>query len=185
MQIDINRKAISIGEKYAVYLNGTQQWTASKEIFTWLARLHVLTFPEGSTIIDLDQENFWIKPLFTITVRDKEPLTFTTTSFWKLQYQCIDGNDTYNIYAHFGTKYSVFKNDIQIAYWEESMVNWFDGENIKIYADHNVDKELLISLCLIVDNINSSSNKRNTLNINVGNLGWWLKKFDENWRPKE
>ena len=66
--------------------------------------------------------------------------------------QCRVGPDLYLIYGHRGRKYSIFKNDIQGAWWDRKAVTWFAGDNYKIIADKDCDIDLIISFCLIVDN---------------------------------
>jgi hypothetical protein len=184
MVIDINRKEISIGNKYTIFVNGKQQWSASKEILNILSNLHVSIYPDGTEVIEIRQKNLLISPEFSIRIAGKAVLQLTTVSNWKNIYQCIDDKDIYTIYGHAGTKYSVFKNGIQIAYWDESSVNVLNGEQLKIYADLDANKELLVAFCLAADNFSSNSNT-NTITINFGNIGWWLRKFDKTWKPKE
>lgn len=66
------------------------------------------------------------------------------------------------------------------------MVTWFEGDNYKIIADNDCDQEMIIAFCLILDD--SRSNQRsysgNMVTFDLGNIGWKLKKFDEEWRPK-
>jgi hypothetical protein len=58
----------------------------------------------------------------------------------------------YDIYGHRGRKYSIYKNDQQVAWWDKEAVGWFAGDNYKIFANANSDPELLISFCLVIGN---------------------------------
>jgi hypothetical protein len=87
--------------------------------------------------------------------------------------------------GHIGRKYSVYKNELQVAWWDKEAVSWFDGDNYKILADIDCDLDLIISFCLIVDNFSSNENDGNTVTYDFGNIGFQAKKFDENWQPKD
>jgi hypothetical protein len=111
-------------------------------------------------------------------------LEFRTVSVWKCEYECQVGQDCYHIYGHRGRKYSIYKNDKQIAWWNKNAVSWFAGDNYKIISDADADIDLLISFCLIIDNFSSDSGKGNTINIDLGNIGFQARKFDPAWQPK-
>lgn len=181
MIIALNLRPISIGKKYDILVNGKQLWLASKEILNVLSNLYVTVYPDGPEVIEIRQQNLWISPDFSIRIAGKARLQFTTISNSKFTYQCIDGKDTYNIYGHSGTTYSVFKNDVQIAFWDTSSFNALNGTHIKICADFDASKELLVAFCLITENFSSSND---TDRIHIGKIGWNLREFDKTWRPK-
>jgi uncharacterized protein YxjI len=183
MKIDINQKAISIGDKYTIFINGNQEYFASLKLFTLLPVISLFSSNDPQPILVIKRRFSFLKPKFDIT-GNTDTCKFTTISLWQHHYQCIKGNDTYDIYEHTKRKCSIYKNDNQIAFWEHEMVSWLDGDNYSLYADNNCDKELLIALCLILDNYEHNDHNKSMVNIDVGNIGWGLKKFDSNWRPK-
>ncbi len=184
MEIDINQKAISIGDKYNIFVNGVEEYTASVELFSFLPEISLFKKDEKEPTVIIKKELTAFKALFTITIMAGNVLKFTTTSFWKWQFQCISDNDTYTVFANKGRTFSIYKNDTQVAYWELQMVSWFKGDNYKLYADNNCDKELLIAFCLIMDNYENNDSSKTTVNFDFGGIGWGLKKFDPEWKPK-
>lgn len=186
MEIDINRAAISFGDKYKVYVEGEQMYSAANELFRFLSKVNIYELGNDTAIITLDQKWAFFKPVYTITMPNNDKIDFITVSIRKLQYQVKYGKDVYDIYGHTGRKYSVFKNDTQIAYWEANAVNWFNGENVKIIADRNCDKGLLIALCLTLDDYQNKNNGRLTegISIDFGNLVFGSREFDKGWFPK-
>ena len=78
--------------------------------------------------------------------------------------------------------YSIFKNKTQIGWWNKEAVTWFEGDNYSIIANDDVDCDLIISFCLIMDNY-ASKNHDETVTIDLGNIGFMTKKFDPNWQP--
>lgn len=90
---------------------------------------------------------------------------------------------TFDIYGHRGRKYSVYKNDKQVAWWNKQSVTWFEGDNYKIIADYNSDYELIMAFCLIIDNHSRNDNNVRTVTIDFGHIGPQVKKFDPTWQP--
>ncbi len=186
MQIDIIKKNISIGDKYSVLVNGIQSYFASKALFQLLAEISLTKEKGGEAILVINRKFTPFKATYTIQLGESEILDFKTISYWRLAYQCVCGADTYDIYGNRGLKYSIYKNDVQVAYFTEASVTTFKGDSYTLYADDECNKELLIAFCLIVDNYANNDNSKSTININIGNIGiFGLKKFDKDWKPKQ
>jgi hypothetical protein len=134
--------------------------------------------------LTLQQQPTWFHLRYHITRWDRNVLVFRTESAWRNHYQCRYGADLYDIYGHRGTKYSVYKNATQIAWWQQARVTWFEGDNYKLWADEGSDAELLLAFCLILDESASSGEDQNTLTINFGAIGPQARVFDKTWQPK-
>jgi len=185
MEINVNQKKISIGDKYTIFTDGVQTHTASKGIFQLLAEIKLFKVDNPQPVITINKRLFWIKPKYNITTWDSSVYQFRTISFWKMYCQCQCGPATYDIYGHRGRKYSIFKNNKQVAWLTKKSVTWFNGDNYTIVADNNADAGMLTSFCLIIDNwANSDGKNKGAINIDFGNLGLWAKKFDNTWQPK-
>ncbi len=182
MDIDINQKKISIGDKYEIFVDGQQSYNAASKIFRWLAEINLYTPGDERPIMTV-KKRFSFYTSYDIIKSDESVFEFRTKSFWKGHYYCNVGSDLYEIYAHRGRKFSVYKNDRQVAWWTKKAVTWFNGDNYKITADKDVDKELIISFCLVVDSAFSNDNKK-SFNVSVGKIGPQAKKFDPTWQPK-
>lgn len=184
MEIDVNQKKISIGDKYRVFVDGQEAYFATRQIFQVFAELNLFKKGEQSARMTINKLFSWIKEKYDITRWDGNVLAFRTTSYWRRQYECLVGPDFYTIYGHLGRKYSIFKNGTQVAWWNKNAVSWFAGDNYKIIADKDSDVELLISFCLIVDNFSSDDHDNKLVSIDFGNVGFRQKRFDHNWQPK-
>ncbi len=186
MKIDVNQRAISIGDKYTIFINGSEEYFASVAIFTLLAEITLSRGKGKDSLLMIKKRLAFFKARYDIKIGGTETLEFITTSILKKQYRCIQGFDTYDIYANRGRKYSIYKNDIQIAWFEDAAVTWFNGDNYSMQADDDINKELLIAFCLIIDNYANNDRGKSALNINIGNLGvFGAKKFDKDWQPKK
>jgi uncharacterized protein YxjI len=182
MEIDINQKKIALGDKYTVFVDRQQAYTAATETFRLLAVLHLYNHA-GACRVTINKRTFGFKATYDITFFDNTIAAFRTRSFWKNHHECRYGADTFDIYGHRGRKYSVFKNSMQVAWWDKKAVTWFEGDNYKITADRDSNPELLIAFCLIIDNYRSKNNGNNTMTIDLGSIVQ-AKKFDPAWQPK-
>jgi uncharacterized protein YxjI len=184
MEIDINQKKISIGDKYSIFTDGQQTHSASRELFHLLPVVTLSRNNNDGPVMTIKRRLSWFRAKYDIILSGTNILEFRTVSYLKSQYQCRNGNDCYDIYGHRGRKYSIYKNNKQVAYWDKQAVSWFAGDNYKIIADKGSDVDLLIGFCLIIDNFRSDDHDGKTVDIDVGNIFFQAKKFDTGWQPK-
>jgi hypothetical protein len=184
MEIDINQKKLTIGEKYRIFIDGQQTHSASTKLFRWLPEINLFEHNLDTPKFTLNRKWAWFKISFDLTRFDNRVFEFRTKKFWRRHYYCQVENDLYEIFGHRRRKYSVYKNDKQIAWWDKNAVTWFDGDNYKIIADRDCAPELLISFCLIIDAASSNANDGKMLTIDIGNIGPQAKKFDPTWQPR-
>ena len=90
---------------------------------------------------------------------------------YSIQYK----NSKFSIYFHSNLKISIFRNDIQVAYFEkDSFV-----DNYTIFHNQNEDSIILSAIVLAYD----FHFHKGSISTKGGIIGWNLKKFDENWQP--
>ncbi len=185
MEIDINQKMISVGDKYQVFIDGKQTHYASRAFLQLMPEILLFEMESKRPKMTIDKEQSFLKTKYSITRWDNNILVFESVSILKLVYQCDCGEDHYELYGHYGRKYSIFKNGSQVAWWEKKGVSWFSGDNYKIIADIDCNVLLLISFCLIVDNFSDQGVPAGGIvNFDLGNIGFSAKKFDESWQAK-
>ncbi|MEO6729903.1 MAG: hypothetical protein ABIN01_01710 [Ferruginibacter sp.] len=109
MEIDINQKKASMGDKYQIFIDGQQKYFASRQLFKFLPFIQLCKIDNGAIRMTLEKKLSWFKPTFDIKRWDNNMLEFKTASFWKNYYVCQCGGDAYDIYGHRGRKYSVYK----------------------------------------------------------------------------
>ncbi len=183
MEIDINQSKISFGDEYRIYINESECYFADSKLVSLLSKIYLFYHSENKARVTIKKKWGWFSAKYDIRYGN-DLLNFTTRSFWKLHYQCQFRNDLFDIYGHRGRKYSVYKNDQQIARWDKEMVTWFEGDNYHIVVDECCEYELVIAFCLIIDNYSSKSNDGNTMTIDLGNIGFQERAFDSSWRPR-
>ncbi|MEP6747655.1 MAG: hypothetical protein ABJB86_08010 [Bacteroidota bacterium] len=184
MDIDINQKKISIGDKYQIFTDGIQTHHAAAKIFRLFAEINLFDLNSDFSLVTIKRKFAFFTAKFNITKKDGNTYQLVTKSFWKGHFQCICGPDLYDIYAHRGRKHSVYRNDLQVAWWDQKAVTWFNGDNYKITANKDCDKLLLISFCLAIDNYSSNDGNKKAVNFNIGRIGPQAKKFDPSWIAK-
>ena len=185
MIIDINQHKIAVGDKYKIYVDNIEKYYASKHFFELMPIINLFECDNARQRMIISKRMSWFKAKYEIQTSDNNLIEFKTKSIWKLHYQCQCGSDSYDIYGHIGRKYSVYKNELQVASWDKEAVSWFEGDNYRIIADVDCDIDLIISFCLIVDNFSNNDNDGNTVTYDFGNIGFQAKKFNNNWQPKK
>jgi uncharacterized protein YxjI len=184
MKIDVNQWKIAIGDKYDIFVENGLSHNAATEIFKILSVIDLYDAGGSIPVMKIKKKWSWWGAKYDLLKPDGSVFNYRSVSVWRITYQCQVGNDLYDIYGHRGRKHSVFKNGVQIAWWDKKAVTWFDGDNYSITADDNADKELLICFCLLMDNYASKDKDKSTVNISLGNLGIGARKFDNNWQPR-
>lgn len=183
MEIVVAQKKIAVGDKYSIFTNGRPTHKASRQLLQLLAKILLFESSEVTPHLIINRKFTWLKPAYDIIKKDHQVLAFRTKSFWKRHYQCQSNADIYDIYRHRGLKYSIFKNNQQVAWWEKSIITWFEGDSYRIIANDDCEANLLISFCLIIDNI-SGHHDTQMMTINIGNIGFQAKKFDSQWQSR-
>lgn len=184
MIIDINQAKIALADKYKIYLNESQEpeYRAARKLFRIFAEVDLFTETGPEPGLTIKKKLSFFKPRYEIRMGG-DAFNFNTVSFLKHHYQCDIGKDHYDIYGHRGRKFSIFRNDRQVAWWDKAAISWFAGDNYRIVCDDDANVEVLIAFCLIIDNFRSDEHDGKALNYDVGNLGFQAKKFDPAWQP--
>ena len=183
MEIIINAKAVSFTDSYEIAIDGKAGcYSAKRKLvdFDWVIQL----MEKGNERPRMAMNKISSNSIhsYDITRWDNNVLAFRPNGN---NYFCQCGDDQYDIYVHKGRKYSIFKNDVQIAFWDKNAESWFSATHYKLVADNDCDFELLICFCIIADNFTKDENGGSgVFNIDLGSHGTGFKEFDLNWRPK-
>ena len=170
---------VLINREFEVFIDQehrfTVEWRRASKRREYL--LNELTQKNALILYDL---KYWFGKISCSIQQEGSFFLFETVKRWKTKYSCLVGSDLYEIYSHRGTKYSVYKNDIQIAWWDTSIINW-RGKNVyKMVLDKDCNYELVISFCLILA-LSFGGTPGNMLSFNIGNIGGQGKTFDNQW----
>jgi uncharacterized protein YxjI len=182
MRIDINQHRISIGEKYDVFIDGQASYCAASSLFRILRVIDLYTVDGDMPLLTIKRRLSFIIRKYDI-LRKGDLYPFSVLKFWRRHFRCLVGRDIYDIYGHRSRKFSIYKNDVQVAWWEEASVTWFKGDNYAMLADNEADREILIAFCLIIDDSHSRK-KHGAVNVHLGYIGPEDRAFNPSWTPK-
>lgn len=191
MKIRIEKSNGSIGYEYLVYNEDEIIYSAISEKLSIFYKLTIWRKNGEEKIIKIKNNKLRLfKPAYFVFYK-KQKVEFKTISFYKRHFQFEYEREMYDIYGHHKSwKYSVFKNRKQIARWDKETTKWQGPDIFKIDLNKDVNIELIISFCLILDDhIEFAIEDRGKL-IDMDldfNLNWKkygeLKSYDKNWEP--
>jgi uncharacterized protein YxjI len=184
MEISINQNATSFNDKFQIFIDGSQRHHATYKLLSFLSEISLFEWDSEIPKVTVNKKFEFLNANYDLRLADGSLLEFKTISFLKDHFQCMHELDTYDLYAHKGRKYSVYKNGNQVAWWTKNLITWLQGDNYQIIADNNCNYNLIISFCLIIDNYKSQGRK-NLLNVNLPKFFFEARKFDNSWNPKE
>ncbi len=182
MKINIKQQKVSFGSQYKICVEKNEKYYAETDFFTRNI-LHLYLKKNLIKRINIFKSFYFFIPDYEIELPDARRIKFKTMSAWRTHFQCILGNDIYEIYSHKKRKMSIYKNDVQIGLCIKDAVTILVGDNYNLTLDCDANIELLISFILILDNMNSR-NRGNIFTIDSGIIFKEFRKFNSDWKPK-
>lgn len=185
MQIHILQKALTIVDEYKIAINdrvkfiardegiGTYLYSTSNQLILCIFKTWNIFLPNYNIVIHAEH-----------IANNKKPLKFRTLSYFKNTFSCTWGDDLYKIYVHKGLKYSIFKNEKQIAGISQDRWTSFKEDGFRLECDSDCQKEFIIAIAMILDSvyIRNIRGLHGLINYNVGVM-FEAKPFNENWKP--
>ncbi len=180
MEIVIKRKKTFLRAQYEVHNKEGIIYTASRSILNFFSEITLMEKGSSRPRMII-KENSGRSFSYDITRWDNNVLQIRPADNC---YDCYCGDDLYKLYRNKGRKYSIYKNDVQVAWWDKN-ANSILGENFyTIIADKDADADLIISLCLVVDNGSGRGGTGSIFSTDLGYFGEEAKEFDDKWQPK-
>lgn len=183
MIIAIHQKKLSTSDQYKIFINDELKYNASRQLIQLMPEIHIIDASNQILKIKIVKRLQWIRAKYDISFSKSLIYTFKTVSYFRQHYQCSTAVAVYDIYGHRGRKYSIYKDNYQIAWWQKNLITWLEGDTYTITANGNADVDLLISFCLILDNYRSGNKGEDILTINLGYMGLQAKRFNREWLP--
>lgn len=184
MEIIVEQKGISLTDQYNIYINNKLKYTAASEPLKTTAIINI--YEKESRILIIKKQNFGIRANYLIEDINNHTYFFKEVNNLKLIMKCQVEEDLYQIYGHNGNKYSIFKNNTQVAFWKKNNFTIGEKDVYKIVANNNENALILSAFCICIDNSKSNfSNELSFFNFNTGISGNLLREFNSNWKPSE
>ena len=157
MKIQILEKPLNIEDKYRVAVNGREKFVV-EGYSGFFTQITISSLQHGQAL-SIFRKIISIRPSYNIFINNekissrKTPLKFRTGSFLFNRYYCNWDNDKYEIYVHKKLKYSIFKNNIQVAGICEDRWNMIGQDSFSLECNSDCIPELLIAFTIIIDHI--------------------------------
>lgn len=112
MDVSIQEKSFSFGVQYTIE---TPEKTlhANKKILSLLT--HIDLFSASDSLLATISGESLLRSIYSIQLTDGTSYVFRREKLWKGVFACEGEGETYHLYTHKGLRYSIFKNDAQIA----------------------------------------------------------------------
>ena len=162
--------------KYFVSCDGREMFFAKKVGFQLPLKPKIGLFDSGKNQIFTITKHSPILVEFDITFANGEIAEFRTQNLISQHYTLHFQNQEYSIKGHKGRLYSIFRKEMQIA--------WFEWDKLESYytilADNDANKEILIGIVLVLEIRFKYDDRRF---YDYGNQGNSLATFDQLWKP--
>lgn len=187
MIIELSQEKWALGNKYLISVDDENSFYAESKLFRIFSEIGLFEYSISSPKFTIKRRWAWFNLAYDLIRSDKRVFKLKTVELRRGHYSCQVVHDSYDIYQNKGRRYSIFKNNIQIAYWEKDAISVYEGDYYRITADYDVDVELLICFCICIDNSysNDTSKSSTTITYDFGNIWPTAKSFEETWKPKE
>jgi len=181
MNATIKERKFSLRSEYDI-TSPTAVYFAQKAILSLLASLEIRT--QNDRVVATIHGNFSISHAsYDFALADGRNFHYQCEKVWKGVYSCQGPSGNYHLFQHKGVRYSIFKDDTQIAAITRNKLVLGTGHEYDIQM--NADADLIILSCMILalNTESSSDDGQNSVTYEFGNIGPEDRKFDESWQP--
>ena len=182
MQGRIQQKKVAIGDKYRIYLRDKLIYKGARKLLRVFSTIVLEDQTTDKTAITIKKRLKLFGIRYILVRPDTYELTFKTLSWLRRHYRCWEDNTCYDIYGHTGRRYSVFKDDMQIAAWEHRMLSVGEGDDYELIMDDNSDALLIFSFCIALDDAYRQDQK-GLFSFDMGNWNMFSRRNDKHWQP--
>jgi hypothetical protein len=179
MIITIKRSDIIFGADHVIAMNGHDIFKTTRTLSSMLQETSIFDCNSNELILSATKRFTLFSTCFDLHFSEGSTASFDLKSFWKEQYQCITTFGQFDIYVNDGRRSSIFRNNVQVAYWEAPVFESGHDEKYKIVANDEENIALLVLFCLLLDNEKGGT----SININFGFKFPGSKPFDKDWQP--
>lgn len=185
MHLKIHQKRFNFfHSSYQIFENDQVIGTAKSVFFSFHKRVNY--FDKNGIVV------FQIKK-FIATIHQKYGITFANGNYLQMNgkswiyefYEIIVPEGLIEVHHQRGVKMAIFKNDEQVAEIKKKRMVFLDGDEYDIHANSDLNKDLLVAICLAWDIGDSSKKDDSVATFEIGKIGPVKRKGAENWMPKK
>ena len=179
MELIIKQKQFTFfGNKYEIF-------EADDLIFTAESFLYLF----GTKIKVLNKENIEEITLIAPFLNNKFKILFSGGSYFSINknfkfksyFTIRIPAGTIEVHKQKGLQLAIFFNNEQVAEISKKAISHFGGDEFKIIANSEINKEFLIGICLGWDMLDFG--KKDLVRYDLGRIGSVKRKAEANWKP--
>jgi uncharacterized protein YxjI len=181
MDVTIKEHSVSFASEYDVSTpNGN--YYARKKVFALTG--HIEVHSEGGALVaQIEGEFSPLRGRHEFIFHDGRRYQFSCEKLWTQAYKCEGSGEAYWLYQHKGLKFSLFKDDRQIAAIEKNRVVFGSGNQYQIQVD--ADADILVVVCMVITiNTLEYDDDQDTVTIDFGSIGPEERPYDPAWQPR-
>ena len=181
MDVTIKERSVSFASEYDISTPGGNYY-ARKKVLSFTD--HIEVHAEGGAVIaQIEGEFSPLRGRHEFIFHDGRRYQFGCEKLWTQGYKCEGNGETYWLYQHRGLKFSLFKDDRQIAAIEKNRIVFGSGNQYQIQMD--TDANALLVVCMVITiNTLDDDNDHDTVTIDLGNIGPEERPYDPEWQPR-
>src|SRR5579872_950318 len=182
MDVTIHERTVSFSAEYDISAPGLKLY-ARKAIFSLTGKIE-LNHADGAHVAALEGQFSPIHHHWDFYLADGRNYSYQCEKVWKGTYVCAGGaGETYHLYQHHGLRFSIFRDEAQIAAFAKNRVVLGNGNRYEIHMSRDADVLVVVSMILALNTSDDDDDNKNTVTIDFGNIGPEDRKFDESWQP--
>jgi uncharacterized protein YxjI len=181
VDLTIKEQKVSFTSEYDI-TTPKDNYYARKKILSVVDQLEV-QLAGGAHVARIEGQFSPLHSRHTFLFQDGRNYEFACDKLWTQVYKCEGNGETYWLYQHKGLKFSLFKDDHQIAALEKNRVVFGGGNEYLIQMD--ADADVLVTMCIALTiNTLEYDDDDNTVTIDFGSIGPEERPYDPTWQPQ-
>lgn len=181
MDLSIKERIISLRSTYDIVAPDGNTYTAEKKIFSLFPNLKVVG-AGGQQVVNLKGGFALFSQKYDFIFTDGRTYHYKTESRLKPVYKVEGNGEIYRLYRHRGVKFSIYKDDTQIAAITKNRLTIGSGNEYQIQISSNADP-LIVTAMILAFNSSKEDDKKGAVSVDVGYMGLEAKPYNSSWQP--
>jgi len=181
MFLSIKERAISLRSTYDIVSPDGKTYKGERKLFSLFPNVKILD-AGGQEVLILKGGFALFSQKYDFIFPDGRVYKYLTESRLKPVYKVEGNGETYRLYRHRGVKFSIFKDETQIAAITKNRLTIGKGNEYQVQMNSDADP-LIISAIILAFNSSAEDDKKGALSVDIGYMGMEAKHFDTNWVP--
>ncbi len=182
MDVTIRERKLSFRSTYDIFSPG-HRYLAEKAFLAFLDKLELRT-NTGQLVVTLQSRFTLFRTKYDFVFASGRTYHFICEKIWKRVYVCEGPQETFRLYHHKGLRFSVFKDDDQIAAITKNRLVVGNGNEYDIRMNSDANVVVICWMMLAINTGDKDDEHESTATYDFGNIGPEDRRFDESWVPR-